>query len=108
MSWSMALYGALGAGLLIALVGRAGGLRWWRRRGALAQIALMILLPIIVMALGLLGFWFLSDRGLDNLPKAAGLLFGLGMATFGPLAATSYLVDQIRIAFGPSDDDQAP
>ena len=100
VNWWMAGLGAL---IVLALFGMgvaAGFLRWWRRRRALAQIALLVLVPIVMVAIGI-GAGLLLDISIDNM---AGLLFGLGVTTLLCLISTSYLVEQIRVAFSAQDE----
>lgn len=101
VNWSMALLGAAIIMLLFGAIGAGGGLRWWRRRRPLMQFLLMILVPSLMIGLGLLVLLLFFNSALED---AAGLMFGLGLTSVLLLVATSYLVDQIRVAFGPPDD----
>jgi hypothetical protein len=100
VNWWMAALGALIVLVLFGLGAAAGLLRWWRRRRPFMQIGLMLLLPILVIAAGI-GAGLLLNIGINNL---AGLLFGLGMMTMLCLLGTSYLVEQIRVAFSSPDE----
>lgn len=100
VNWWMAALGALIVLVLFGLGAAAGFLRWWRRRRPLMQIVLMLLLPILVIAAGI-GAGLLLTINIDDL---AGLLFGLGMMTLLCLIGTSYLVEQIRVAFSSPDE----
>lgn len=100
VNWWMAALGALIVLVLFGLGAAAGFLRWWRRRRPFMQIVLMLLLPILVIAAGI-GVGLLLDMVIEDL---AGLLFGLGMMTMLGLIGTSYLVDQIRVAFSSPDE----
>ncbi|HYF64601.1 MAG TPA: hypothetical protein VD886_17380 [Herpetosiphonaceae bacterium] len=100
VNWWMAALGALIILALFGLGAAAGFLRWWRRRRALAQIALLVLLPMIVVVAGV-GAGLLLDMDIYNL---AGLLFGLGVTALLCLISTSYLVEQIRVAFSAPDE----
>ena len=100
VNWWMAALGALIVLVLFGLAAAAGFLRWWRRRRPLVQIGLMLLLPSLVIAAGI-GAGLLLDMGINDL---AGLLFGLGMMSLLCLISTSYLVEQIRVAFSSPDE----
>lgn len=100
VNWWMAALGALIVLVLFGLGAAAGFLRWWRRRRPFMQIVLMLLLPSLVIAAGI-GAGLLLDIGIEDL---AGLLFGLGMMTLLCLIGTSYLVEQIRVAFSSPDE----
>jgi hypothetical protein len=99
-NWWMAALGALIVLLLFGLGAAAGFLRWWRRRRPFMQIVLLLLLPMLAIAGGI-GAGLLLNMAL---PDLAGLLFGLGMMTLLCLIGTSYLVEQIRVAFSSPDE----
>lgn len=100
VNWWMA---ALGAAIVVALFGllaAVGGLRWWRRRRPLLQLVLLVLIPalLIGLTLGVALQWTMP------IESVAGLLFGVGIAAMLLLIFTSYLIDQIRVAWSPPDD----
>jgi hypothetical protein len=95
---------AVGAAIVLVLfgsIGVLGGWRWWRSRRPLVQILLMIGIPVLLLASGLLVLLQFLDTPLED---AAGLMFGLGLTSSLLLVATSYLIEQIRVAFSPQDD----
>ncbi len=101
VNWWMAVLGAAIVVVLFGLIGALGGWRWWRSRRPVIQILLMIGIPLLLLAGGLLVM--LQDLE-TPLETVAGLMFGLVLTSGLLLLATSYLVDQIRIAFSPQDD----
>ena len=103
VNWWMAALGALIVLVLFGLAAAAGFLRWWRRRRPLVQIGLMLLLPSLVIAAGI-GAGLLLNMGIEGIEDLAGLLFGLGMMSLFCLISTSYLVEQIRVAFSSPDE----
>lgn len=101
VNWWMAVLGAAIVVVLFGIIGALGGWRWWRSRRPAIQILLMIGIPFMLLASSVLVLLQDLDTPLED---AAGLMFGLGMASALLLLATSYLIDQIRIAFSPQDD----
>lgn len=104
IDWTLAAPAALAALVLAAAAGRFGGLAWWRRRGAPAQLALLVLLPALAIVLGV-GASLLIGLSLE---EAAGVLFGAGLGLLLPLLATSFLIQQIRDAFSAAPEDEPP
>lgn len=101
INWWMAAVGAAIVLALFGVVGALGGWRWWRSLRPTVQILIMIFIPILLLAGGLL---VLLQYLHTPMADAAGLMFGLGLTSGLLLLATSYLVEQIRVAFSPQDD----
>ena len=105
INWWMALLGGSITVLLMLGLALLGGLRWWQRRAWYLQLLLMIVIPVIAITIMLLILWFLNIYTMED---AAGLVIGTALATMGPLLATSYLIEQIRVAFSDEGDDDDP
>jgi len=100
VNWWMA---ALGAAIVVALFGllaAVGGLRWWQRRRPLLQLVLLVLIPALLIGLSLA----VALQFTIPIESVAGLLFGVGIAAMLLLIFTSYLIEQIRVAWSPPDD----
>ncbi len=101
INWWMAAVGAAIVLALFGVIGALGGWRWWRSRRPTIQILLMIFIPLLLLGGGLIVLLQYLDTPMED---AAGLMFGLGLTAGLLLLGTSYLVEQIRVAFSPQDD----
>ncbi|MBP8250816.1 MAG: hypothetical protein KAX40_00520 [Herpetosiphon sp.] len=103
INWWMTLLGIVIITLIWLVLAKLGFVRWWKRRRAVVQLLLMVVIPALLIALTV----GLSLLLAINITDLAGLLFGVGLAMMGFLLATSYLIDQIRLAFSDSDGDES-
>ena len=100
INWLVVLLSASITCVSTWLVGRRGGLAWWRRRKPIVQLFLLISLPLLVSLLMLPVVWV--ARG--SLSTLASILIGVNLPLVLGLVACSYLVEQIRVAFSESND----
>ncbi len=101
INWSVVMISSAITLVLLLGVGRFGGLRWWKRRRPLAQLILMVLLPMLLMFIGFAIIWVLDY----SFSVAAGVAIGVVIVAGVLLLLTSYLIDQIVLAFSPEPEE---